>query len=723
MSRRTIGLIIPSLHLPWEDVQIAGIIEACEEADINLIILPGGRLDSREIRESSRNVIYSLVDNRNIDGLIIWTAGLSELVSPERLEEFISSFEPVPIVLLDCRHRGYDHIYADSYHPMKELITHLIKDHSLSSIGYIPGEVGHPMADDRFRAYRDALEEADIPFRGDFVFNGVNPYDEELEIGRLIDWYNDIKDQLRGVAVFNDRRAIQFIGALNRIGVRVPEDLALCSYDDTPDSLYNRPYLSTVHSPFREIGREGVKTIIEKMNGNSKLPEIEIKGEVLIRESCGCRFQDSEENRRKVENLTKSLGEKMRNIRLVNSLRADLKASPDFLSRKDNFNKTFSDFLIRSSIPLCKIYLYKSFDEKDLSENYSFSNGSLDKPSEQTLTLGDLKYRPGIPRGDRFTFIVLPLFSREVNFGFALVEKGTGDGDMYETLMYILGSYFEENRLLSSLQQQSDDLKLSNDKLSTTVENLNATRNLLVQSEKIAALSHLTGGIAHQLNTPLGVAITAVSYLDSCYEAYRDAEVKDKEQKGRALIHALEKSLPIATQNLKRTAELVSTFKNIAMENISGDKGVIVADLYIREQMNSFSALWNDRISTRVNCGESFSIEVFPGVLSQILSILVENSVLHCESEKSRPFISVDISGKGKDVIIDYSDDGPGIPREVRGRIFDPFFSTKGGNQNPGLGLFIVHNLVTYKLKGSIEVIDSFDGGACFRIVLPGRSI
>ncbi|MBB6479740.1 substrate-binding domain-containing protein [Spirochaeta isovalerica] len=720
MNRRTIGLIIPSLHLPWEDVQIAGIIEACRDEDINLVILPGGRLDSRDVRESSRNVLYSLVDDRNIDGLIIWTAGLSELVSQERLDGFIRTFDPVPVVLLDCRHEGYDHIFADSYHPMKELVNHLIKDHKLSAIGYISGERQHMLGNDRFRAYKDALEESDIPFRQDFVFETKHSYDEELEIRGLIEWYEGIKEELQGVAVFNDTRARQFIDAMNRIGIRIPEDLALCSYDDTPNSLYYHPYLTTVHAPFREIGREGVRAIIARIDGDSEQPDRDFRGRILIRESCGCTFELNESNRHKVENLASSLGEKMRNIQLVNSLRAYLKASPDYLTNRENFNSVFSDFLTRSSIPLCKIYLFNNQEEKSLFEYYSYSNGSLDKPSEKVLTLGDIKYRPGIPRENRFTFIVLPLFSRAANFGFVIVEKGTGDGDMYETLMYILGSYFKENRLLSSLHEQSNDLKKSNDQLSTTVENLNATRNLLVQSEKIAALSNLTGGIAHQLNTPLGVAITAVSYLESCYEGYRNPKDSDKEKAGRALVMALDKSLPIVTQNLKRVADLVSTFKDVAVENISGEKGTIVVDLYLREQMNSFRALWNNRISVKVISGDSFSIEVFPGVLSQILSILVENSVRHSESETSHSLISVEVSRKGTETIIDYYDDGPGIPHEIRGKIFDPFFSTKGGNQNPGLGLFIVHNLVSYKLRGSIEVIDRFDGGACFRIVLPG---
>jgi len=718
MNRKTVGLIIPSLHLPWEDVQIAGIIDACNEEDLNLVILPGGRLDSRELSESSRNGIYRLINGRNIDGLILWTAGLSELVSRERLDNFIRSFESIPVVLLDCRHESYTHVYADSYHPMKELIQHLINIHGLSSIGYICGEAGHSMAGDRFQAYKDALSEAGIPFQRELVYEKHHSYDEEIEIRELINWYRGLEGKLQGVTAFNDTQARLFIDAMDRIGVKIPEDISLCAYDDTPNALYKHPYLSTVHTPFREMASRGIKALIGKWNGETEVGNEKIRSKNLIRESCGCSFENHEENRKNLEDLAASLGEKMKNLRLINSLRADLKASPDFREYRKGFNRAITDFLTRAGIPLCKIFLYRNYNGPDLYEYFSFSGGEQDKPLETIVSLEDIQNSKGITRDERFTFIVLPLFSQKVNFGFVLLEPGTGDGALYETLMYILGSHFEENRLLDSLQRQSNDLKTSNELLSTTVENLNAARNILVQSEKMAALSNLTGGIAHQINTPLGVAITAVSFLDSYYSEYRDSLEKEKTEK--SLINSLEKSLPIITHNLKRVADLVSTFKNIAVENISGYKGRIVIDLFLKEQMSSLKALWNNRISPKVTSQNSFSIESYPGVLSQILSILVENSVKHGDPEEKDLQISLEIFREEGNTVIDYRDEGPGIPREVRKKIFDPFFSTKGGNQNPGLGLFIVHNLVVYKLRGAIELVENPDVGVCFRITLPG---
>lgn len=724
--RRTIGLLVPSLHLPWEEIQIGSIMDASEAEDLNLIIFPGGRLESEEQRESSRNVIYSLANANNLDGLIIWSSGLSELISEERLVEFIRSFEPLPVILAESRIQGFPSIFADSYTPLKELVFHIINDHKLSRIGFIAGERYHKMGHDRYMAYHDAMKEAGLPAKDEWVFKPVHSYDEEMEIKRIIRWYREFGKELEGVVVFNDLRARQFIRAMERIDVKIPDDIALCSYDDTANAVFFHPHLTTVRSPFKEMGTEAVKQLKAKMEGNEIPLERQFTGNGIIRESCGCTPETDEGSIRKVEKITGILGEKMQNLQIVNTMRAYLEASPSFWDNREAFTDVLTRFLIRAAIPTLKIYLYGDplegeamEEDRILFEYFTFSKGVLHKPSETKFKADDLRHGPDKARRGRFTFVILPIFSRNTSFGLAIMEPGPRDGDLYETLMYMLGSYFEENRLLFTLNNQSESLKVMNEHLSTTIENLNTTRNMLVQSEKIAALSNLTGGIAHQINTPLGIAITAVSFLESCFSEYSESGDNDREVTAKILNSTLNKSLPMIAGNLKRVADLISTFKNIATENISGDKRPIVLEMFLKEQLASLKAVWNNRIEPSVRCSETLAVESFPGILSQILSLLVENSVKHYGEDEGIPSIDLSLKKEREKIIIEYRDDGPGIPEDVSGRIFDPFFSTKGGHKNPGLGLFIVHNLVTYKLHGSIELIKDKEKGVCFRMTLP----
>jgi len=726
MGRLTIGLIIPSLHMPWEEIQLASFLKGAEEHDVNLIIIPGGRLDSEETRESSRNIIYSLVNENNLNGLIIWTSGLSELVPVERLTGFVRSFASLPLILMEYQVEGFPSIFADSYKPLKKLMNHLIVDHKYSRIGFIKGEVLHSMSRERLNAFSDAMAESHLSVKDQWIYEPVHSYDEELEIKRIIDWYNKTGVELQAVLVFNDSRAFQFIRAMERIGVRIPEDIAVCSYDDTPNCLYSHPYLTTVRSPFREMSNEAIKQIKRIASGERLTGSRKFSGEIIIRESCGCTLKERGRDRNNALEITRFLGDKMHNQQLISSMRACLTASPFYWKDRDLFSVVFSRFLAHAAIRTCKIYLYKTpltgkviGIDTELHEYFTYSRGELKKPSDEIITIDGIRHQSGKARIERFNFIVLPLYSNTTHFGLAVVEPGPVDGDLYETLMYVLGSFFEENRLLYTLNSQSENLKKTNERLSTTIENLNTTRDMLVQSEKIAALSNLTGGIAHQINTPLGIAITAVSFLNSCYSDYSDSGENEHRETKQVFEKALKSGLPMIAGNLNRVADLVSMFKNIAVENISGEKNQIVLDIFLKEQLSSLKAVWNNRILPDVQCPKSLPVKSFPGILSQVLSLLVENSVKHRSEENTKAKISLMIHEEVERIIIDYRDDGPGISHDVARKIFDPFFSTKGGNQNPGLGLFIIHNLITYKLHGSIELIDDDSAGVCFRISLP----
>lgn len=722
MGRPTIGFITPSLNKPWEEIQIASIRKTAREEKLNLMILPGGRLDSDKSSEHSRNIIYGLANEHNLDGLIIRASGLSELTTPERLEAFAKSFAPLPTVMLESKIEGIPSISMDSYTPLKELVQHMIQVHGYTRIGYIGGETQHNMEQERFAAYKDGLTEMGHQFDREQVYNPLDSYNLEAELGHIIDWYKRIGRNLQAVVVFNDVRARLFIRAMKRIGIRVPEDIALCSYDGTPERLHEHPHLTTILSPFTKMGTQAVVNLHKKIRGESIPILNEVKGIPVISESCGCKPSESRESIEELEAVTKTLADKVHNLQIINAMKAYLTTSPRYWEERELFSKVFTDFLIKSEIKTCKIYLYEKpvFDivlnsKEKVFEYYSFSQRQLKEPRLERITLDQIKHSGHEARKDPFSMVVLPIFSKKVNFGLAVIEPGPHDGDLYETLIYTLGFYFEENRLLNSLHNQSESLKYTNEQLSTTIENLSTTRNRLVQSEKIAALTNLTGGIAHQINTPLGIAITAVSFLQNCLE--ESLEEDDRE----SMIQTLCKGFPMIAENLDKVAGLVTSFKNIATEKMSDEKKAVMLRLFLKEQLTSLKAVWNDRIFFVLDCPEKLKMMTYPAILSQIFSILVDNSVSHSGSDLSIIRLTLTVREENENILLEYRDDGPGIPEDVSEKIFEPFFTTKGGNRNPGLGLFIVFNLVSYKLKGSIELIRDGSKGAHFLLSIPNK--
>jgi len=712
--RKTIGFINPSLHLPWEDIQLKGILDGARELDVNISILPGGRLNSSIPGEAQRNILYKLADNRNLDGLIIWSSGLDEFVSHKTLAEFIHSFSPLPVISLEHSVSGIPSIRMDSYTTLKSLIRHLIDDHGYRSIAYIRGAENHTAEMERYKAYLDAMEESGLSIQPEWIVPPIVIQEEEPEIQRLSRWFSQFGKKLEAVVAFNDIRIIYFIKAMKRLGVKIPEDLAVCGYDNIPQDIFSHPFLSTIGAPFYEMGYHSVELIVQMIDGKSIPEETAFKGQPIYRESCGCSVGDG--GGTSLSDSSEALirlGRKTRYQQLISRMRSELIAAPDPDINRKVFLKVFSEGLARLEIPSCRILLYetpfKSLDKIDLNVilqpymDYQESNSNLFP--QRNIPIGKLKNMLNTDQGKRYSLIVLPIFFNQTHFGLALLEMGPLDGDLYQSLMLLLGAFFEEFRLLNNLSE--------------SIIELNKTRDLLVQSEKIAALSNLTGGVAHQINTPLGISLTAASYLENCCEELMNNDDDPSERILSELVSVLKKGLPLILTNLEKVADLVSNFKNISIDQTIGEKRTILMNMFFEEQLISLKYRWKDLITVKLTCPENIGINSYPGAFSQILVQLVENSVIHGSPDSPSVSICLDVQYIGETLIITYEDNGPGISPDLIKKIYDPFFSTRGGNKSPGMGLFIVYNLVTQKLMGTIECTNKQEDGIRFVIKVP----
>ena len=245
----------------------------------------------------------------------------------------------------------------------------------------------------------------------------------------------------------------------------------------------------------------------------------------------------------------------------------------------------------------------------------------------------------------------------------------------------------------------------------------------LIQAEKMAALGSLVAGVAHEINTPLGNTLTASSHL---FDKVVEFSAMLEENKLRradlvAFISLLTETTRLLVANCERAAELVQSFKQVAVDQTSGERRHFDLKGYIDEILLSLRPrLRKTGHRITVECPQHLEIDGYPGALSQLLTNFLLNSLMHAYDPGDAGHISIQVRRLDGDLIeLTYSDDGKGIAPNLLGRIYDPFFTTRRGTGGSGLGLHIVYNLVTGTLRGQISVQSEPGQGTSFRVRFP----
>jgi predicted ATPase/signal transduction histidine kinase len=259
--------------------------------------------------------------------------------------------------------------------------------------------------------------------------------------------------------------------------------------------------------------------------------------------------------------------------------------------------------------------------------------------------------------------------------------------------------------------------------LQEKIEELVQTRNELVQSEKMASLGRLVAGFAHELNTPIGVAVGTASSgqtkMKAILRALDDEEV-DEEQ----LVSDLEKLGEMANltlSNLDRAANLVSSFKRTAIDQTTDETRHFQVKMAILDVMNTLHNYFKrTAIKIQVDCSDNLAVYSMAGAFSQIFTNLMMNSLIHGFSEgKEAGFINI-MARLEKDILhLEYSDTGKGIASENLEKIFEPFFTTHRAHGGSGIGLYICYNVITSQLNGTITCDSTVGEGVRFVIDFP----
>ncbi|MFQ2908950.1 ATP-binding protein [Aeromonas allosaccharophila] len=354
--------------------------------------------------------------------------------------------------------------------------------------------------------------------------------------------------------------------------------------------------------------------------------------------------------------------------------------------------------------------LFVSPTQREELNNILAAEGSL---ADQEVIMHDQQAHELVLQWTFVPFYDGPNLKYQIGFGYDITQLKKVEREIIQLNEQLEGKVEERTRSLSE----------ANNQLGKAYDDLKQAQQTLVESEKMASLGSLVAGVAHEINTPIGISVTASSYLQE-----RVADFKshiDSKQLSRSYLNEftvnLDESMQLLQSNLRRASELIASFKQVAVDQSSEARyNFSLADNLHQVVVSLGHKLKKSQCEVDIQCDPKLSIFSFPGSFTQIYSNLILNSINHGFDNWDKPKkITIKVEQQGEELFIDYSDNGRGIPPEILPRIFDPFVTSKRGQGGSGLGTHIIYNLVVQLLKGRISCASEPGNGAQFHIRLP----
>jgi len=298
--------------------------------------------------------------------------------------------------------------------------------------------------------------------------------------------------------------------------------------------------------------------------------------------------------------------------------------------------------------------------------------------------------------------------------------------DGFQHLHVLVSDIGEKKRLELKILSRNQALESTNKELNDSIELISKTQKQLIEAEKFAGLGALVAGVAHEINTPVGIGLTGITHLQGITNTLNEKYSSQSMSKNdfETFLRQSSEATDLIFKNLERTADLVTSFKQVSVDQTSEQQREFEINEYINEILLSLSSvLKRTQISINIVGPKTALIYSYPGLLSQILSNLVLNSNIHAFAQQQPGIITISFDIKQQQLELCYRDDGRGIDKDILPKIFEPFFTTNRNDGGSGLGLNIIHNIITKQLKGSISVDSDLGQGVEFMISYPVKVV
>lgn len=261
-------------------------------------------------------------------------------------------------------------------------------------------------------------------------------------------------------------------------------------------------------------------------------------------------------------------------------------------------------------------------------------------------------------------------------------------------------------KLDEKVRLRTQQISEANTKLEQVIVSLKKTQSELIEAEKMAALGGLVAGVAHEINTPVGLSLTGISHLqtilEELVEKYKNNEME--EQDFRQFTQDAEEVIKASLSSLRRAADQIRSFKQVAADQTHYEQRVFDVKEYVQEVLLSLqNKLKQTKHNIIIDIEDNLIIRSYPGAVSQIITNLITNSLMHAFDKGAQGEIIISMSKQDGQLEIVYSDNGKGIDIKHRDKIFEPFYTTGRNRGGTGLGLNILHSIVFQSLKGTIK--------------------
>ncbi|WP_394129628.1 sensor histidine kinase [Shewanella maritima] len=299
-------------------------------------------------------------------------------------------------------------------------------------------------------------------------------------------------------------------------------------------------------------------------------------------------------------------------------------------------------------------------------------------------------------------------------------------GDVFNNVAQLQQDLQQLDILQEQQKLHKHHLEQERDKLQAALSDLELAKDKLVTNEKMASLGALVAGVSHEINTPIGIAVTMSSTFDNNMRRFLE-QAKNGDATLEDLVEFETESLEglaIMQRALNQAAELIHSFKQVAIDQSSEVKRQFNLHEVLSEVFHTLQhQIKNTQYSVKLDCDQSITLNSYPGPLGQVITNLFNNAIIHGFDGRDQGLIALTVSQKNAHTVhIDFRDNGNGIAKDNLNKIFDPFFTTKLGKGSSGLGMNIAYNIVNSVLGGDVSIHSSQadeDHGTLFTIIIP----
>jgi signal transduction histidine kinase len=294
----------------------------------------------------------------------------------------------------------------------------------------------------------------------------------------------------------------------------------------------------------------------------------------------------------------------------------------------------------------------------------------------------------------------------------------------YEQKLIVQKEQLESHQesLEITVQQRTSKLQVLNDELTSSLVQVENMQGQLIEAEKMASLGGLVAGIAHEVNTPIGICLTAASFLKERNDHLHTIYAQDKmtQEDFEEFLKIVKDSSDMILKNIQRATAIIQNFKKVAVDQSVEDKRCFNVKNYFYEIIKSLHPkLKRHNHTIEILSEDDLYINSYPGSLYQIFSNLILNSLIHGFEAIENGKIIITIRCEDNNMMIDYQDNGQGMPPAILDKVFDPFVTTKRNKGGTGLGAHIIYNVVMQQFHGHITCHSRVEEGVLFKIQMP----